>query len=313
MTLNGLSSKMGSVFALFAACSSFVHFAHRPRTQATQSRSCETISVMSIYPYAPLDANTETRLLTIEPGEWDEDIVCHLAHVSISIGPEYEALSYVWGHSIIGDLNDLGDDLDREIYVWNYVMRHPTRPVSEIEKIRIPDAIDHPIYRHTYYAGGGPRPSRSITIDGIEIVVGGELFCALKRLRHQHRLHGGQKKNRLVLWVDAVCINQNDNEEKSKHVKSMGRIYAGARTVRIWLGDEVSDSERRAFDAIDVIATILGETLEKSIDRETARQAFLTNPKIVNLPWDSVSSLLKRAWVRISAFHFERDPDTCLI
>ncbi len=38
-----------------------------------------------------------------------------------------------------------------------------------------------------------------------------------------------------VLWVDAVCINQQDVKEKSQQVALMGKIYRGAKTVLIWL------------------------------------------------------------------------------
>lgn len=55
-----------------------------------------------------------------------------------------------------------------------------------------------------------------------------------------------------MFWVDAV-YSQDDIEERNKHVKSMGRIYANAKRVMIWLGDEVSDSERAAFKAIQAI------------------------------------------------------------
>jgi hypothetical protein len=41
-----------------------------------------------------------------------------------------------------------------------------------------------------------------------------------------------------VLWIDAICINQADNREKSQQVMLMADIYRNARTVQIWLGLE---------------------------------------------------------------------------
>ena len=38
------------------------------------------------------------------------------------------------------------------------------------------------------------------------------------------------------LWIDAICINQDDSEEKNVQVQRMGPIYAKARSVLIWLG-----------------------------------------------------------------------------
>jgi hypothetical protein len=44
-----------------------------------------------------------------------------------------------------------------------------------------------------------------------------------------------------VLWVDAICINQMDEQERNAQVAKMRSIYAKANTVRVWLG---SDSDR---------------------------------------------------------------------
>ncbi len=38
------------------------------------------------------------------------------------------------------------------------------------------------------------------------------------------------------MWVDAVCINQRDNNEKAWQVAQMQRVYSQASSVIIWLG-----------------------------------------------------------------------------
>ncbi|KAF4974125.1 hypothetical protein FZEAL_8934 [Fusarium zealandicum] len=38
------------------------------------------------------------------------------------------------------------------------------------------------------------------------------------------------------IWVDAICINQNDPDEKQAQVARMGEIYSAAEKVLIWLG-----------------------------------------------------------------------------
>ncbi|KAI6459079.1 hypothetical protein MCOR16_005093 [Pyricularia oryzae] len=40
------------------------------------------------------------------------------------------------------------------------------------------------------------------------------------------------------LWIDAICLNQEDEAEKAHQVPQMDRIYSGADQVRIWLGHE---------------------------------------------------------------------------
>jgi hypothetical protein len=41
----------------------------------------------------------------------------------------------------------------------------------------------------------------------------------------------------LMLWVDAICIDQTDASEKSYQVGLMARIYMQAHQVIVWLGD----------------------------------------------------------------------------
>jgi hypothetical protein len=40
------------------------------------------------------------------------------------------------------------------------------------------------------------------------------------------------------IWIDAICIDQNDLEERSAQVQIMWVIYSQAKTVRVWLGEE---------------------------------------------------------------------------
>lgn len=41
------------------------------------------------------------------------------------------------------------------------------------------------------------------------------------------------------LWIDAICLNQNDEAEKAQQIPMMGRIYEEAKGVHIWLGPSV--------------------------------------------------------------------------
>jgi hypothetical protein len=54
------------------------------------------------------------------------------------------------------------------------------------------------------------------------------LVEALRTFRHT-------RKSR-VLWADAICINQQDLEERSLQVQLMTRIFSDASRVLIWLG-----------------------------------------------------------------------------
>jgi hypothetical protein len=62
------------------------------------------------------------------------------------------------------------------------------------------------------------------------------LEAALRRLRHED----GQKK--LLIWVDALCINQDDLDEKATEVRRMQSIYQRAEQVSVWLGEHSEKS-----------------------------------------------------------------------
>ncbi|KAI1260847.1 heterokaryon incompatibility protein-domain-containing protein [Xylariaceae sp. FL1019] len=68
----------------------------------------------------------------------------------------------------------------------------------------------------------------SIFCDGKPFTVTAHLESALRRLR---------QTNDRVLWIDAICINQNDLNERSHQVSHMRRVYQDARRVLVWLGE----------------------------------------------------------------------------
>lgn len=66
-------------------------------------------------------------------------------------------------------------------------------------------------------------------MNGKEVVVSQTLFFAVSSIL----LVDGPAK---LLWIDALCINQNDPVENSHQVQLMKRIYRGAHSVYVWPG-----------------------------------------------------------------------------
>jgi hypothetical protein len=85
-----------------------------------------------------------------------------------------------------------------------------------------------------------------IVLDGQLTHVTPNLHSALRHLRSP----SGDEP--LVLWVDAVCINQQDLEERNRQVAMMRDIYASATAVTIWLGEKDEDSDS-VFDSLPTI------------------------------------------------------------
>ncbi|KAL8756445.1 MAG: hypothetical protein Q9199_002927 [Rusavskia elegans] len=81
-------------------------------------------------------------------------------------------------------------------------------------------------------------------IDSIEwrtLRITKNLFEALKHLRLEDRPR--------VLWIDAICVDQQNLEERGHQVLRMPNIYTSAKGVIVWLGPE-SDDTAIAMNAI---------------------------------------------------------------
>lgn len=66
------------------------------------------------------------------------------------------------------------------------------------------------------------------------------LYNALQHLRYEHKPR--------LLWVDAICINQEDLQERNTQVAMMADIYGRATRVLIWLGDARNDASQAHSD-----------------------------------------------------------------
>ncbi|KAF4500709.1 Heterokaryon incompatibility 6, OR allele [Fusarium agapanthi] len=90
-------------------------------------------------------------------------------------------------------------------------------------------------YEALSYTWGEPESfsDRKIEIiaNGVShsMVISGNLYIALRELRRCNTSR--------VVWADAICINQEDVEERGQQVALMGRIFNSAWQVIIWLGD----------------------------------------------------------------------------
>ncbi|GAW23562.1 hypothetical protein ANO14919_131290 [Xylariales sp. No.14919] len=94
------------------------------------------------------------------------------------------------------------------------------------------------------YVWGSKADPVQIVLSGQIKGVTGNLGSALRHLRNE-------EKER-ILWVDAVCINQDDLDERSSQVQLMQRIYSGASQVVVWLGPLKKDYEQ----IMEVIRTL---------------------------------------------------------
>ena len=94
---------------------------------------------------------------------------------------------------------------------------------------------DAPQYTALSYSWGDQTRKREILLNGATISITENLESALRHLRHPYEP--------LTLWVDAMCINQENDAEKSEQINKMRQIYARALLVTTWLGPAADNSD----------------------------------------------------------------------
>jgi hypothetical protein len=87
-----------------------------------------------------------------------------------------------------------------------------------------------------------------------------------------------------IIWVDAICINQKNTEEKEQQIQLMAKIYNQATRVLVWLG-EAADNSDQALEEIRAA----GGKAENSLNDKTIQSAVLA---LLRRDW------FKRIWVR---------------
>ncbi|TGO84864.1 hypothetical protein BPOR_0457g00090 [Botrytis porri] len=90
------------------------------------------------------------------------------------------------------------------------------------------DDVYHPRYIAISYTWGDFVPLMPITLNGKRMRVRFNCWYALWQMRH----HGVTD----YLWIDSLCINQDNNEEKNFQVAIMGSIYESALWVASCIG-----------------------------------------------------------------------------
>ena len=124
---------------------------------------------------------------------------------------------------------------DEEIRLITIIPENKVRIRTTLFKASLnATAEEIPSYTALSYVWGPPTPRRSITCNGEEITVTANLEAALVQLR--------DKSKEKVIWIDQLCINQNDVNERNKQVSMMGQIYSRAKEVAIWLGPSDDDT-----------------------------------------------------------------------
>ena len=107
-----------------------------------------------------------------------------------------------------------------------------------------------------------------------------------------------------TIWIDALCIDQEDPNERSEQVRMMGDIYSRADRVLIWLGPEGPET-RPALQALqqlesyfygqyDRYPSISDDSSSMGYLRVSSRDSLGDNP--LDVDWQSLAEFLNRPW-----------------
>jgi hypothetical protein len=105
-----------------------------------------------------------------------------------------------------------------------------------------------PPYNAISYAWGDPKPTRNLMLNG-------EHFCATES-SHQALRAVRQQDSGILLWIDSICIDQSNADEKGHQVHRMSLIYSRAHQVIAWLGEPVQDVSK-AFSLLNAFELLL--------------------------------------------------------
>jgi hypothetical protein len=134
------------------------------------------------------------------------------------------------------------------------------------------------LYEALSYVWGEPNTSLSVSIDGRRLHVTANLHAALQNVRNSLLER--------ILWIDAICINQRDDEEKGQQIGYMAEIYSKASRVIIWLGGPENGCDK----ALEEICLDADQLSTSSYDDPQVKERLST---LLHRPW------FERIWVRL--------------
>ena len=243
--------------------------------------------------YSPLYGEKgEIRLVTIKPIRSRSPIQCNLHRVSLKdIREEYSCF--------VKSADQAGKPARRILVEWaqSYQMQHGDQPSSvDQPTVSKPSSTSCRFnwgdFATLSYVWGNERDRRDILLNGTVFSVTANLEICLRALAADNEF-----QDRYKIWVDAICINQDDEVERASQVIKMREIYNGSWKVIAWLGE----SDRRgdmgkAFQLLRNMASLSPEEQDLA-QVMTARPGFIEESSFFALHEMMTRQYWSRLWV----------------
>ena len=158
-----------------------------------------------------------------------------------------------------------------------------TRSTPIASRIHITQLDDPRPYEALSYVWGQKEPDHKVKVNNNDVNATPNLFHALERIRLQDRER--------FIWVDQLCINQSDKDEKGNQVQLMSRIYKTASRVLVWLGKDDASTPNAAFGLICEIV---------NYSFKSAKASFTSSGNIKTVPVpDTLPEVDSQRWLSL--------------
>ena len=139
-----------------------------------------------------------------------------------------------------------------------------------------------PKYEALSYRWGADNDSEKIFVDGLSVKISRTLKRALQEWQ-------SSTETKLV-WVDALCIDQANDQERNEQVTKMRNIYSQAANVVVWLGEGTPSSPL----AFSLVRDLYGHLNESAYFGDALLDAHRQSH------WDALVEIMEREyWQRI--------------
>jgi hypothetical protein len=139
-------------------------------------------------------------------------------------------------------------------------------------------------YTALSYVWGDETNKQAIQVNGMPLQVPRNLYSVLKHIRSE--------SEPILLWIDAICINQDDLDERSHQVNQMIDVYRSAKQTYIWLGDEIENLDA----GLSLLNWLDSQTTGKGLEDVIMALAEFAQSSYRKTGWKAVAELVSRPW-----------------
>ena len=175
------------------------------------------------YQYYPLQSPTSIRVLDTRIEIRNGDIVCRLTEINLDDPNRsaYTTLSYTWGNPLAS------------FYEANAPLLQDLFGEHDVQDLFTEQ--DVPLHPHAFEEYDWMQ-QRRIFIEGPDGASAGFLSATKNLHDFLSELNRNPPSNAGWIWIDRICINQDDSAEVASQIMMMGRIYQNCDSVIAWLG-----------------------------------------------------------------------------